>query len=196
MLLVATAAWLLTSATPIDAQQPAVTTAPRASEDVEPRTIGDTGTTMLGFSGFLDRFFSPERGMSTNLTTQFDIGRFVTPTLVVRGGIAGSGRFGGEDPQTDPGIGVPALHLSAGLLHYFTPRSMVSLFAGGEYSTALTRRIAGERGSLMGLFGIQGAVSARASVFVEGGYGRSLMRGDADESLSRATGRIGVRLKF
>jgi hypothetical protein len=192
---VATAAWLLTSATPIAAQRPA-STQPQVSEDVEPRTIGGKGTTMIGFSGYVDRFFSSERGMSTNYTTQFDIGRFVTPRLVVRGGIAGSGSVGGEDAETAVGIGVPALHLSAGLLHYFTPRSMLSLFVGGEYSTALTRRDATERGSLMGLFGIQGAVSARASVFVEGGYGTALMRGEDDEALSRAAGRIGLRLKF
>lgn len=192
---VATAAWLLTAATPLAAQRPAITPPP-VSEDVEPRTIGDTGTTMIGFSGYVDRFFSPERGLSTNYTTQFDIGRFVTPRLVVRGGIAGSGSVGGEDADTATGIGVPALHLSAGLLHYFTPRSMLSLFAGGEYSTAVTRRDATERGALVGLFGIQGAVSARASVFVEGGYGIGLMRGEDDEALSRAVGRIGLRLKF
>lgn len=194
MRFVATAAWLLTS-TPIAAQPPAITQPP-LSEDVEPRTIGDTGTTLIGFSGYVDRYFSSERGMAANYTTQFDIGRFVTPTLVARGGIAGSGSLGGEDTDTSAGIGVPALHLSAGLLHYFTPRSMLSLFAGGEYATALTRRDATERGSLMGLFGIQGALSARASVFVEGGYGIALMRGEDDEALSRTAGRIGLRLKF
>lgn len=193
--LVATAAWLVTAVTPIAAQQPDITQAP-VSEDVEPRTIGDDGTTLIGLSGYVDRFFSSERGMSTNYTTQFDIGRFVTPTLVVRGGLAGSGTVGGEDVDTSAGIGVPALHLSAGLLHYFTPRSMLSLFVGGEYSTALTRRDATDRGSLLGLFGIQGAMSARASVFVEGGYGLALMRGEDDEALARAAGRIGLRLKF
>jgi hypothetical protein len=192
---VALAAWLLTSAPSISAQGSAGPQPP-TSEEVEPRTIGGEGTTMIGFSGYVDRFFSSERGMSTNYTTQIDIGRFVTSTLLVRGGIAGSGSVGGEDADTAAGIGVPALHLAAGLFHYFTPRSMLSLFAGGEYSMALTRREATERGSLMGLLGIQGAVSARASVFVEGGYGIALMRGADDERLSRATGRIGIRLKF
>ena len=195
MLLVATTVWLLAFAAPIAAQQP-VATPSSASEDIEPRTIGVTGTTMIGFSGFVDRFFSSERGMPTNYTAQVDVGRFVTRSLVLRGGIMGAGSVGEEDADTDPGIGVPALHLFAGLFHYFTPRSMVSLFVGGEYSTALTRRDTTERGSVMGLFGIHGAVSARASVFIEGGYGTALMRGDDDESLSRATGRIGIRLKF
>ena len=187
------AIWLLT--VPLDGQSPAITQAP-TSEDVEPRTIGGAGTTMIGFSGYLDRFFSSEVGMPTNYTAQIDVGRFVTPALVVRGGVTGSGSVGGEDTDTAAGIGVPALHLSAGLLHYFTPRSMMSLFAGGEYTTPLTRRDPAERGSLLGLVGIQGAVSARASVFVEGGYGIALMRGEDGERLSRAAGRIGLRLKF
>lgn len=168
-----------------------------ASEDIEPRVIGTPGTTIVGFSGYVDRFSSSERGLPTNYAAQIDVGRFVVRQIVVRGGLAGTGSLGGDDSEERAtGSGAPALHAFAGALYFFTPQSMLSLFAGGEYWAQLTQRAAADAGSIVGMAGMQGALSSRASVFIEGGYGIGLTRGDEGETVSRFLGRIGVRLKL
>src|SRR5688572_3448419 len=79
-------------------------------EDLQPRIIGTEGTTTIGIAGYVDRFFSSERLFQTNYTAQIDVDRFVARKFVVRGGLAGSGRFGGEDADELPtGSGAPAL---------------------------------------------------------------------------------------
>lgn len=170
------------------------TPVPAQSEDLEPRIIGTAGTTMVGMAGYVDKFFSSERVLPTNYTAQVDIGRFLTQRFVVRGGLAGSGSVGGEDSDDlATGSGAPALHGFGGLLYYFTPQSMTSLYSGAEYWAQFTQREAGDRGSIVGKVGLQGAVSSRASLFIEVGYGIGLARGD--EATSRFVGQIGVRLK-
>jgi hypothetical protein len=73
---------------------------------------------------------------------------------------------------------------------------MASLYAGGEYWAQLTQRATSDAGVMVGTLGLQGLVSSRASVFIEGGYGVGLTRGDEGELRSRIVGRAGVRLKF
>ena len=192
--LIAAAAVAL-AASSASAQQP--DTRP-ISEDVEPRTIGTTGTMLIGISGFVDRFYSPEQELPLNLTAHFDVGRFLTPRIVVRGGLAGSGSFGGDDAEElATGQGVASLSVFAGGAYYFRPQSMLSLYAGGDYWAQLTQRgDVRDAGSVVGFLGVQGALSARAQVFLEGGYGMALSL-DVDEVRPRRiVGRVGFRLKF
>jgi hypothetical protein len=174
----------------------AQTTPPR-SEEVEPRVIGTTGTMLAGFSGFIDRSFSSEQDLPFNYNLQIDVGRFVTTRFVVRGGIRGTGSVGGDDSEDLPtGQGVPALHGFGGLLYHFTPQSIVSLYTGADYWGQLTQRNGPDTGAIVGVLGVQGALSSRVSLFVEGGYGTGLTKNDDDVRLTRAVGQIGVRLKF
>lgn len=152
---------------------------------------------MIGLAGYVDRFSSSERELATHYTAQIDVGGFVAPRIVVRGGLAGTGRFGGEGSDDRPtGAGAPAVHAFGGALFYFTPQSMLSAYVGGEYWNQLTQRDGTDAGSLVGTLGLQGAMSSRASVFIEGGYGFGLTKGDDGETLSRFVGRLGIRLKF
>jgi hypothetical protein len=168
-----------------------------SSEEVEPRAIGTTGTILAGFSGYIDRFFSSERDLPFNYTVQVEVGRFVTKAFVVRGGFRGSGSSGGEDSEDlATGQGAPALHAFGGLLYYFTPQSIVSLYTGADYWAQLTQRDGPDSGSLVGVFGVQGALSSRVSLFLEGGYGVALRTNDDDGRARRVVGQIGVRLKF
>ncbi len=187
---------LLAAAAAPSAQSPAA--APSAtSEEIEPRSIGTAGTTLIGLSGHLDSVFSSERDAPFNVTLHADASRFITRRLVLRGGITGTASLGGDDAGDRPrGIGEPALHVFAGALFYFTPQSMVSLYAGGDYWAQLTQRAPVDRGALLGTLGLQGAFSSRAGLFLEGGYGAGISKGDEDEWLTRLIGRVGVRLKF
>ena len=174
----------------------AQTTTP-ASEELEPRIIGTAGTMVTGFSGYIDRFFSSERGLPLNYSIQIDVGRFVTRTFVVRGGMRGSGSIGGDDSEDLPtGQGVPSLYGFAGLLRYFTPQSMASFYAGADYWAQITQRDGADAGTIIGVAGVQGALSSRVSLFLEGGYGAALQKNDDDDRVTRIVGQIGVRLKF
>jgi len=167
------------------------------SEEIEPRRIGIAGTTMIGVSGHLDSVFSSERDAPFNLTLHADAGRFLTRRLAVRGGITGTASLGGDDADDRPrGIGEPALHAFGGALFYFSPQSMASLYAGADYWAQLTQRGTADRGALVGTVGAQGAVSSRASLFLEGGYGVGLTKGEEGETLTRLIARVGIRLKF
>ena len=189
---IAIALTVLASTTAAKAQ-----TAPPSSEDVEPRIVGTAGTTVTGFSGYIDRFFSSERGLPFNYSMQIDVGRFVTRTFVVRGGVRGSGSVGGDDSEDlATGQGAPALHAFAGLLHYFTPESLVSLYAGADYWAQITQRDGPDAGTLIGIAGVQGALSSRVSLFLEGGYGAALRKNDDDVRATRLVAQIGVRVKF
>lgn len=167
------------------------------SEDIEPRTIGTLGTTTIGFAGFVDKAFSSESVLPVNYTAQVDVGRFISPSFVLRGGLSGSGSVRGENAEDLPtGVGAPALHAFGGLLYHFTPQSMVSIYSGAEYWAQLTQRAGSNSGTVFGKFGVEGAVSSRASLFIEAGYGIGLTQTEDAGRPSRISGRIGVRLKF
>ena len=169
----------------------------RTSEDLEPRIIGAAGTTAVGFSGYVDKFFSPETALPTNYTVQVDVNRFLTDRWVVRGGIAGSGSYGGDDSdELRTGPGAPAVHALGGVFFYFTPRSIWSAYTGIGLTVQMTQRSGSGMSSVVGSLGLQGAVSSRASLFIEGGFGRGLNKDDEDNRLSRFGGNIGIRLKF
>lgn len=165
-------------------------------EELEPLTVGRAGTTLIGIAGYVDRFFSSEETSPTIYTAHLDVSRFLTDRLVVRGGVAGIGRIGDEDGDGDVGPGAPALHGIVGGLFYFSPQKVVSLYSGVDYWVQLTQRSGSDAGVLVGTLGAQGALSSRTSLYLEGGYGVSLSKGDDDETLTRYVGRIGVRLKF
>jgi len=166
------------------------------SEEVEPRFIGTTGTTTIGFSGFVDRFASSRTAFPTNYTVQVDATRFITSRIAALGALAGSGSIGDDTSESATGSGPLALHASAGAAFFFTPQSIASLYAGASYWNQLTRRADSDAGSLLGLVGLQGAMSSRAAFYVEGGYGASLTRGEHRELVVRILGRVGFRLKL
>ncbi len=166
------------------------------TEETEPRSVGSPGMLMVGVSGYLDRFFSSEETFPTNYTAQVDVGRFLTRRFVVRGGIAGTGSYGGDESESAAtGVGAPALHAFGGLLLYFSPQSMVSFYSGAEYWAQLTRRADRDAGSVLAALGLEAAMSSRVNVFMEGGYGVELTAGDAGERRWRLIGRVGIRLK-
>jgi hypothetical protein len=177
------------------AQQPS-SVIPR-SDDVEPLRVGDAGTTMIGVGGYVDQFYVPDRASPINFTAEIDVGRFLTRRIAVHGGLRGAGSAGGDTAGDLPtGNGALALHVIGGARFYFTPQSIASLYAGGEYWNQITQRAAGRNaGTIVGTGGVQGALSSRASLFLEGGYGIGLTRDDGGLP-RRIVGRIGVRLKF
>jgi opacity protein-like surface antigen len=174
--------------------------APQAvSEEIEPRIIGRRGTTSIGIAGFADKFSSTESIFATNYVAQIDVCRFVTRRFAVRAGVVGSGRFGGdEDAEANlpAGSGAPSIQAAGGVLFYFTPQKLASFYLGGEYWAQLTRRVAGDTGSLVGVAGLHAAFSSRASVFIQGGVGGRIARGDEDELLTRIVVQLGVRIKM
>lgn len=167
-----------------------------AEEDVEPRIVGAEGITAIGIAGFIDTFRSSEDTFPLQLTLHADVRRFLTDRIAVRGGVLGSEAFGGgvEDPSTGPGV--PALHLQIGADYYFTPASMASFYAGAEYRVPLTSRADKESGAILGIGGVEAAVSSRTRLFAQGGYGTRLTRGSDDEVQTRLTAEVGVRIKF
>jgi hypothetical protein len=168
-----------------------------AQEEIEPRTVGGRGATFVGVSGFVDRFSSPDEALPFNYTAQLDVCRFITNKFAVRIGAVGSGSLGGDyEDDLLSGSGAPALHAAGGLLFYFTPRSMISLYLGAEYWAQLTQREEGDTGSLLGTAGLQAALSSRASVFMQGGFGTRLARDEDDALLSRIVAQMGLRVKF
>ncbi len=185
---------MLWSAGSVHGQPPAVSERSNP-EDIEPRTIGAAGDMLIGVSGYADRFFSTERELPAHVTLQVDVGRFLTRRILLQGGVAGSGSFGAVPDDAPTGLAAPALQVFGGGLFYFTPQSMMSLYSGAEYWVAVRGRESGDAGSVVGKVGAQGAVSSRASLFIEGGYGLGLTRGDAGR-VARLQARLGVRLKW
>ena len=189
------AAVLITLASTVFAQEPASTT-PSTSEEIEPRIVGTTGTTMVGVSGFIDRFGSTAKLYPTTLVVQGDITRFLTTKIAVTGGLAGMGATDADAGTQQSGIGAPALHAFGGALYYLKPQSLASLYFGGSYWNQLTQRDGPDAGSIVGSAGLQASLSSRASLFVEGGYGFSLTKGDEGETLTRILGRVGLRIRL
>ena len=176
--------------------QNSVTTPP--SEEVEPRVVGQRGVTLLGLSGAMSRFFSSEQLMAGTYTVQVDAHRFVLDKVAVRFGVVGTDAFGGEpdDDDDDAGSATRVLEAFGGGVYYFTPESIWSLYGGAEYRARITNRSTGDAGSVNGIAGLQGALSSRASFFVEGGYGLRLRRGDEGELQTRIVGQAGIRFRF
>ena len=174
-----------------------VTASPAAAQDdIEPRTVGARGRTTVGIAGFVDRFASPEEDFPTQATLHVEVARFLTRHIAVIGGLTGSTSVGRDDEDSTGGPGVSALHARGGALYYFTPDAMISAYAGPEYRAPLTGRGERESGSVLGLGGFQAAISSRASVFVQGGYGARLTRGDEGELQTRLSAEIGFRIRF
>jgi hypothetical protein len=170
---------------------------PPPQEDLEPRIIGTKGTTLASVSGYVDQFFSSERDLPFNYSAQVDVGRFLSNAFVVRGGLRGTGSAGGDEEENLlTGSGAPALHVFGGLLYYLSPRSLVSMYAGAEYWAQLTQRESPDAGSVVGTIGVEGALSSRASLFLEGGYGMGLRKNTDDVRVRRILGQVGVRLRF
>ncbi len=165
-------------------------------EDVEPRIIGIRGTTAIGLAGYADRLTSPDDDLPLNLTLQVDIGRFLTRRIAVRGGVVGSGALGGDPDALPAGVGVPSLHAFGAASYYFTPQSMASFYAGAGYWAQITARDGADRGAILGLAGLEGALSSRATAFLEGGYGVGLTRTDDGATRRRFVARVGVRVKL
>ena len=179
-----------------DVPAPSSTPAP-AAEDLQPREIGRAGTMAIGFAGFVDRVYSSDALLPTNLTLQADFSRFVTGHIQVRGGIVGSASFGGdsEDSRAE-GVGETALHAKVGAFYYLKPQSMLSLYAGAEYWGQLTARASNDAGFVFGTGGVEAMVSSRAGFFVEAGFGIGLTR-NSDEALrTRFQGLFGLRIKL
>ena len=175
------------------------TEAAAQTEELEPRIIAQSGHTLIGFSGSMSRFFSSEELMAGTFTMQVDGHRFISRRVAIRFGAVGTGAFGGSASDADDGADASsshALEALAGGLFYFTPESMWSFYLGGEYRTRVTDRTAGDRGSINGLLGLQGALSSRAAFFLEAGYGFRIRRGDEGELLTRIVGLAGVRFRF
>jgi hypothetical protein len=114
----------------------------------------------------------------------------------VRGGVVGSGAFGGDPEALPTGVGVPSLQAFASANYYFTPRALASVYAGAGYWAQITARDGDDRGSILGLGGLEGALSSRATLFLEGGYGFGLTRTDDGATRQRFVARLGVRVKL
>lgn len=166
-----------------------------AQEEIEPRVVGSTGTTMAGISGFVDRFSSNEDDFPWRVSLYFDLSRFITSKLAVRAGLVGATTFHDDDNEA-AGASASAAHAFASALYFFTPQSMVSLYSGVEYRAQLNRRAERDAGTALGVGGVQAMLSSRAGLFVEGGYGVRLTKGDEGETLTRLTGQLGVRIRF
>jgi hypothetical protein len=169
------------------------------TQDMQERSVGYAGAMQISFSGFADKFFSSDDTKPTIFSVQVEVGRFITERWVVRGGLIGSGRFGGDaTDESGTGPGVASLYGFGGLSYYFTPQSLLSAYVGSDYSAQLTNREAGDRGTLLGKLGLQAVLSERLSAFLEGGYGISLTAPASDSGSrdQRFTGQIGFRFTF
>lgn len=173
-------------------------TAYAQTEDLEPRVAGGNGITTIGFSGFIDKFMSTEDVFPWQATMHVDVMRFVSSRLAVRGGVIGSTTIGGDHDEDSREAGPRARSLQAAgaLFYFFTPESMASLYAGGEYRAQLTDRAERDAGSVLGKAGIQAAISSRVATYVEAGYGMRLTRGPDDERQTRIVGALGLRVRF
>lgn len=167
------------------------------AEEIEPRSVGGAGVTTIGIAGFIDTLSSSEDSFPLRVTAHVEVTRFLTSRIALRGGLIGSDSFGGDDADDQPtGPGVPSLQATVAGLFYFSADAMVSAYVGSEYRAQLTSRADRDAGAVLGVGGLQGAVSSRLSIYVEGGLGFRLTRGDEDERQTRLGGQVGVRIRF
>jgi hypothetical protein len=82
------------------------------------------------------------------------------------------------------------------VLHHFRAQSIASLYGGADYWAQISQRDGLDAGTIIGVAGVQGALSSRVSLFLEGGYGAALQKNDDNVRVTRIVGQIGVRLKF
>ena len=171
-------------------------TAPPVSEELEPRVVGAAGVTTIGLSGFIDKVSSPEDVFPWRATGQFDLTRFVTRRFAARIGLVGATSADGLDDDERIGAAAPAFFATAAVLAYVTPSAVLSPYLGLEYRARLTDRPAKDAGVALGLAGAQAALSSRASMYLEAGYGVDLTRGSDDELRTRFVTMFGVRIRF
>jgi hypothetical protein len=65
-----------------------------------------------------------------------------------------------------------------------------------NYWAQLNQRDGPDAGAIIEVAGVQGALSSRVSLFLEGRYGAALQKNDDDVRATRIVGQLGVRLKF
>jgi hypothetical protein len=181
---------LASSATESSAQSEPV------GEELEPRVVGATGVTTMGLSGFIDKVSSSEDAFPWRATGHLELTRFVTAHFAARLGVLGSSTADGLDDDERIGAAAPAFHATVAALAYFTPGAVISPYVGMEYRARLTERPEKDAGTVLAIGGVQAALSSRASVFVESGYGIDLTRGSDDELRTRFTTSFGVRIRF
>ena len=167
-----------------------------AVEELEPRIVGAAGVTTLGLSGFIDKVSSSEDAFPWRVTGHLDLTRFLTQHLAARLGVVGSSTADGLDDDERIGAAAPAFHATVAALAYLTPGAVISPYVGTEYRARLTDRPEKDVGTVLGIGGVQAALSSRASVFVESGFGIDLTRGSDDELRTRFTTSFGVRIRF
>lgn len=178
--------------------------APQAAsaQGSDARVIGRQGATQISFqaivAGSVVETATPitnSRGVVTGVQSgnQFqgiyfgawDIGYFTSEHFVFKFGNQFSGAF-------NSGSAKPSVSGNIGGIYYFTPQNTASLYASGAYSFRMTNRSPGDRGDAIGSLGLQAAVRNNASVFFEGGFGRSLNTGGQSVILSS----VGLRILF
>lgn len=167
-----------------------------AQEDIEPRTIGEAGRVTVGLAGFIDQFSSSEETFPMHVTVHADVMRFLSARLAAGGGLIGSTMVGGDEDERPTGAGASSVHGLARIVYYFSPQSIASFYTGVEYRAQLTSRADKDSGTALAVGGVQAAVSSRVSVFVQGGYGARLTRGEDGELQTRITGELGFRLRL
>jgi hypothetical protein len=108
------------------------------AEDIEPRTVGSRGATFVGLSGFVDRFSSSDEALPSTTSRLMSVVHHERK-FAIRIGAIGSGSLGGEheDDLLTGSSTVAARGRRSS--HYFTPRSMISMYVGAEYGRSSQR---------------------------------------------------------
>jgi hypothetical protein len=182
-----------------------------AQSDEGAKTVGRKGATQLGMSFATTTTITSSAtgltgsGSSTSATTNIfggvDIGRFVSDSFLLRFGINGSGNLGGQKADTSTltrlGISVPAtptvnFNLIGGALYYMTPQKPQSFYLGGDMSVPMSD-VGISDPYANARVGVQAAIRANASFFVEAGYGFLVSSIGSNGSLMS---NIGVRVLF
>jgi hypothetical protein len=160
------------------------------------KMVGRKGATQMGISfSTTTPVALTEAGTQTGATTlngSIDIGRFVTNKLVTRFGVFGSGSFGG---QRSGGSSPVSFMLLGGVLYYFTPDKVSSLYLGGDSSVAVSSVGSGDP-NVNGRLGVQTAIRHNASFFVEGGYGGALTSSEGGSRGGSLMTNVGIRVLF
>ncbi|MGE3273946.1 MAG: hypothetical protein AB7O67_02465 [Vicinamibacterales bacterium] len=164
------------------------------NEELEPRIVGRRGMLRVDLGGYLDSVYAADDANPINLTLLGGVSRFFTDRVAFGGGLQGTARLGGDSGGDEVGATAPALHATVGGAFYFSPQSIASFYVGADYWIQLTNREEGDAGSLVGKGGVEGALSSRATVFVEAGYGIGFTA--ADGLPRRLVGRAGMRVTF
>jgi hypothetical protein len=178
------------------------------AQSTEPaRSVGRKGATQLGLN-FATTTAISDNGLggtsaTTNLFGGVDIGRFVTNKFLLRFGVSGFGEVGGSaqpsyGAQSSGGSTVTFTFLTGGLF-YVTPQKAQSLYLGGDMSIPMSKN-GSSNPYVNGRVGVQAAIRANASFFVEAGYGAQISSGNNNGLSSGSNGsfqtNLGVRVLF